>query len=60
VFIPLSLANVVAVMTVLQIGVNRWWLLPISIALFVLSAVVATLVKRAEINRRRRAYLAAA
>jgi NADH-quinone oxidoreductase subunit H len=60
VFFPLSLANVVAVMTVLQLGVNRWWLLPISIALFVLSAVVAALVKRAEINRRRRAYLAAA
>ena len=31
VFIPLSLANIVAVMTVLQFGWNRWWLLPISL-----------------------------
>ena len=27
VLIPLSLANVVIVMTVLQFGWNRWWLL---------------------------------
>jgi NADH-quinone oxidoreductase subunit H len=60
VFFPLSLANVVAVMTVLQLAVSRWWLLPISMALFVISAVIAALVKRAQINRRRRAYLAAA
>lgn len=55
VFIPLALANVVAVMTVLEFGWSRWWLLPISIGLFVLAGVVATLAKRAEINRRRRA-----
>jgi NADH-quinone oxidoreductase subunit H len=60
VLIPLSLANIIAVMTVLQFRWNRWWLLPISLALFVLSATVAALVKRSEINRRRRAYLAAA
>jgi NADH-quinone oxidoreductase subunit H len=62
VFIPLALANVVAVMIVLQFGGHRyrWWLLPISLGLFVLSAVVGALVKRAEINRRRRSYLAAA
>jgi NADH-quinone oxidoreductase subunit H len=60
VFIPLSLANVLAVMTVLQFHWNRWWLLPISFGLFALAAVVAALVKRAEINRRRRASLAAA
>ncbi len=60
VFIPLSLANVVAVMTVLQFGWNRWWLLPISFGLFALAAAVAALVKQADINRRRRAYLAAA
>jgi NADH-quinone oxidoreductase subunit H len=58
VFIPLSLANVVAVMTVLQFGWNRWWLLPISFGLFALSAAVAALAKRAELNRRRRASLA--
>jgi NADH-quinone oxidoreductase subunit H len=60
VFIPLALANVVAVMTVLQIGANRWWLLPISLGLFVLAAVVAAVVKRTELNRRRRRYLATA
>ena len=35
VLIPLSLANVVIVMTVLQFDWNRWWLLAISIGLFV-------------------------
>jgi NADH-quinone oxidoreductase subunit H len=60
VFIPLSLANVLAVMTVLQFEWNRWWLLPISFGLFALAAVVAALAKRADINRRRRASLAAA
>jgi NADH-quinone oxidoreductase subunit H len=59
VFIPLALANTVAVMTVLQLGASRWWLLPISLGLFFLAAVVAALVKRAELNRRRRGYLAA-
>src|SRR3954447_3718618 len=34
VFLPLSLANIVAVMTVLQFGINRYALLPISIVLF--------------------------
>jgi NADH-quinone oxidoreductase subunit H len=58
VFIPLSLANVVAVMTVLQFGLSRWWLLPISLGLFALSAVVAALAKRTDIRRRRRASLA--
>ena len=60
VFIPLALANVVAVMTVLQIGLSRAWLLPISIGLFALSAVIAALAKRADIRRRRRASLATA
>lgn len=55
VFIPLALANVVAVMTVLEFGWSRWWLLPISIGLFVLAGVIATLAKRAQINRRGRA-----
>lgn len=60
VFIPLALLNVVAVMTVLQFGVNRWWLLPISIGLFVLAGIVSTLAKRAEINRRNRGQLVTA
>jgi NADH-quinone oxidoreductase subunit H len=60
VFIPLALANVVVVMTVLQLGIGRGWLLPISIGLFALSAVIAALAKRADIRRRRRASLATA
>jgi NADH-quinone oxidoreductase subunit H len=60
VFFPLALANVLAVMTVLQFGWDRWWLLPISFGLFALAAVVAALVKRSDINRRRRASLATA
>jgi NADH-quinone oxidoreductase subunit H len=58
VFIPLALANVVAVMSVLQLGASRWWLLPISFGLFVMYAVLAALAKRAEIRQRRRAKLA--
>jgi len=60
VFIPLSLANVVAVMTVLQFGLNPWWLLPISFGLFASSAVMAAGAKRADIRNRRRASLARA
>jgi len=60
VFIPLTLLNTVAVMTVLQFGWDRWWLLPISLGLFVLAAVAAALAKRADINRRRRGHLAVA
>jgi NADH-quinone oxidoreductase subunit H len=60
VFIPLTLLNVVAVMTVLQFRWNHWWLLPISIGLFVLAAVAAAIAKRSELNRRRRAHLATA
>jgi NADH-quinone oxidoreductase subunit H len=60
VFIPLALANVVAVMSVLQLGMSPGWLLPISIGLFALSAVIAALAKRADIRRRRRASLATA
>jgi NADH-quinone oxidoreductase subunit H len=58
VFIPLSLVNIVMVMTVLQLGWNRWLLLPMSIAIFVAWGVMATSAKRMEINRRRRASLA--
>lgn len=58
VFIPLSLANVVVVMTVRQFGWSRWWLPVLSLGLFALSAVAAAGAKRAEIRRRRRASLA--
>jgi NADH-quinone oxidoreductase subunit H len=58
VFIPLSLVNLIAVMTVRQFNIDKWWLLPISIAIFVVWGVLATLAKRMEINRRRRASLA--
>ncbi|MCC7476070.1 MAG: NADH-quinone oxidoreductase subunit NuoH [Pirellulales bacterium] len=58
VFFPLALANMVAVMTVLQFGINRWALLPISVALFVLFGVFTVTAKRLELARRRRASLA--
>jgi NADH-quinone oxidoreductase subunit H len=57
-FIPLALANIVAVMTVRQLELSPWWLLPISVGLFAVSGVMATISKRIEINRRRRASLA--
>jgi NADH-quinone oxidoreductase subunit H len=50
--IPLSLANMIAVMTVLQFGWPRWWLGPISIALFVFAGVIGVAVKRSEIRHR--------
>jgi NADH-quinone oxidoreductase subunit H len=58
VFIPLSLANVIIVMTILQF---RWslWLLPVlSIGLFVLYGAFTAGAKRYEIRNRRRASLA--
>lgn len=58
VFIPLSLVNIIAVMSVRQFNVNKWWLLPISIAIFIAWGVLATAAKRVEINRRRRQSLA--
>jgi NADH-quinone oxidoreductase subunit H len=58
VFLPLALANIVAVMTVLQFGLNRWWLLPTSILLFIVFGVFTTRAKHMEINRRRRQSLA--
>jgi NADH-quinone oxidoreductase subunit H len=58
VFIPLSLANVVIVMTLLQFGWPPWLLFPLSIALFVAWGIAATSAKRMEINRRQRARLA--
>src|SRR3954463_6407180 len=58
VFIPLSLANLVAVMVVRQFDWNRWTLFPISIGLFVVAGLISTSVKRMEISRRKRASLA--
>jgi NADH-quinone oxidoreductase subunit H len=60
VLIPLSLANVVIVMTVLQFGWNHWWLGPASIALFLMAGVMGVNAKRAEIRRRPRASRPAA
>jgi NADH-quinone oxidoreductase subunit H len=58
VFLPLALANIVAVMCVLQFELNRIVLLPISILLFALFGFFTVTAKRMEISRRRRASLA--
>jgi NADH-quinone oxidoreductase subunit H len=58
VFIPLSLANVVIVMTVLQFDWYRWWLPVLSLGLFGLSIVIAAGAKQYDIRHRRRASLA--
>ncbi|MEX2285811.1 MAG: NADH-quinone oxidoreductase subunit NuoH [Planctomycetaceae bacterium] len=54
VLIPLSVANVVAVMIVRQFDWNRWWLLPTSIGLTLAAGIISVNAKRAEINRRTR------
>ncbi len=46
VLIPLSLGNVVAVMTVLQFGWSRWWLTLISVLLFMVAGAIG--VKQAQ------------
>ena len=58
VFLPLSIANIVMVMTVLQYDINRWALLPISIVLFGLFGFFTVTAKQMEIKRRHRASLA--
>lgn len=60
VLIPLSLANVVIVMTVLQFGWNKWWIGAASVALFIAAGVIGVNAKRAEIRRRPRAMQHAA
>lgn len=50
--IPLSLANMLAVMTVLQFGWDRWLLGPISIGLFLVAGAIGVAAKRAEIRHR--------
>ncbi len=58
VFLPLSLANIVVVMTVLQFGINKYALFPISLVLFALFGFFTVTSKQMEIKRRRRASLA--
>jgi len=60
VFIPLSLANIVAVMTVRQFAWNPWWLLPISIGLFAGAGIISVNASRMEIRQRRHAARAVA
>jgi NADH-quinone oxidoreductase subunit H len=55
VLIPLSMVNVVIVMTVLQFGWNRWWLFAASVVLFLSAGVMGVNAKRMEIQRRPRA-----
>lgn len=50
--IPLSLANMLAVMTVRQFGWDRWTLLPISLGLFCVAGVIGVNMKRSEIRQR--------
>lgn len=52
VLIPLSLANVVLVMCVLQFGWNKWWLPAGSLMLFVTAGVIGANASRSEISRR--------
>ncbi len=52
VLIPLALLNVVSVMTVLQFGWSRWWLLPLSLAIFSLAGVISVNAKRVELRHR--------
>jgi len=52
VLIPLSLANVVLVMCVLQFGWNRWWLTAGSALLFIAAGVIGVNSSRTEILKR--------
>ncbi len=52
VMIPLSMANVVVVMTIKQFGISQWWLLPISLALFGAAGAIGVATKQAELNQR--------
>lgn len=54
VMIPLSLANTVLTMCVLQFDWNHWWLPAGSAALFVAAGVIGVNAKRSEISRRSR------
>jgi NADH-quinone oxidoreductase subunit H len=52
VLIPLSLTNMIAVMTVKQFGWNVWWLTVASAALFVAAGMIAVYTTRSDISRR--------
>jgi NADH-quinone oxidoreductase subunit H len=54
VLIPLALCNVVCVMTVLQFGLNTWWLLPASVLLFLGAGLISTSAGRAATTPTRR------
>lgn len=58
VFIPLSFANMIAVMFVRQFEWERWTLFPISIGLFVVAGVISTSLKQREIAGRKRGAIA--
>jgi len=60
VFLPLSLANIVAVMVIRQFEWNYWWLLPISIGLFVGAGIIGVNASRMEIRQRPSAASASA
>jgi hypothetical protein len=52
VMIPLSAANVVIVMCVLEFGLSLWWSTAASAALFALAGILGTNAARAELQRR--------
>ncbi len=52
VMIPLSMANVVVVMTVKQFGLSNWWLLPMSLGLFGAAGAIGVAAKQADLNQR--------
>ena len=51
VLIPLSTANVVAVMTVLQFGWSKWWLTAVSLLLFVVAGAIGVKQAHDALNR---------
>jgi NADH-quinone oxidoreductase subunit H len=58
--IPLSLANMLAVMFVKQFGWNPWWLTAASLGLFVAAGVIRTASKQLEVRRRVESHAAVA
>jgi NADH-quinone oxidoreductase subunit H len=52
VLIPLSLANMVAVMVVKQFDLDTWWLTLASIGLFVAAGMISVYVTKSDISRR--------
>jgi NADH-quinone oxidoreductase subunit H len=50
--IPLSLANMIVVMAVLQFDWNRYWLGPLSFGLFMVAGLIGVTAKRVEIRHR--------